>query len=143
MYWSENPQSAGMCAGPPGMSAIRMEYGSLEKQKDDPKSNFRYVREAVRIRENFPVIARGKTVRIPDLEEERFCGFYRTSEKWDDVLILINTGDTAVTRRLPQEAAEYRNLCAALYTGEESAALNSGEITVPPGAIVFLQKEGR
>ena len=55
MYWSDDPQAAGMCAGPAGMDEIRMEYGSLEKQASDPDSIFSYVREAVRIRESLPV----------------------------------------------------------------------------------------
>ena len=172
MYWSDDPQAAGMCAGPAGMDEIRMEYGSLEKQASDPDSIFSYVREAVRIRESLPAIARGKTVLIPELEEDRFVGFLRTGaaeqEMADadgagdadgaedignagdagtgntgdagDVLILINTGDTAVTRRLPDSVAEYTNLGAALYTGDRNSLINDREITVPAGGILFLQK---
>ena len=57
-----------------------------------------------------------------------------------DVLILINTGDTAVTRRLPDSVAEYTNLGAALYTGDRNSLINDREITVPAGGILFLQK---
>ena len=138
----------------------------MEKQASDPDSIFSYVREAVRIRESLPAIARGKTVLIPELEEDRFVGFLRTGaaeqEMADadgaedignagdagtgntgdtgDVLILINTGDTAVTRRLPDSVAEYTNLGAALYTGDRSSTINDREITVPAGGILFLQK---
>ena len=158
--------------GPAGMETILMEYGSLEKQASDPDSIFSYVREAVRIRESLPAIARGKTVRIPELEEDRFVGFLRTGaaeqETADadgagdadgaedignagdagtgntgdtgDVLILINTGDTAVIRRLPDSVAEYTNLGAALYTGDRNSLINDREITVPAGGILFLQK---
>ena len=172
MHWSDDPQAAGMCAGPAGMETILMEYGSLEKQASDPDSIFSYVREAVRIRESLPAIARGKTVRIPELEEDRFVGFLRTGaaeqETADadgagdadgaedignagdagtgntgdtgDVLILINTGDTAVIRRLPDSVAEYTNLGAALYTGDRNSLINDREITVPAGGILFLQK---
>ena len=172
MHWSDDPHAAGMCAGPAGMDEIWMEHGSLEKQASDPDSIFSYVREAVRIRESLPAIARGKTVLIPELEEDRFVGFLRTGaaeqEMADadgagdadgaedignagdagtgntgdtgDVLILINTGDTAVTRRLPDSVAEYTNLCAALYTGDRNSLINDREITVPAGGILFLQK---
>ena len=143
MYWSDDPNAPGMCKGPSGMDEIRMEYGSLEKQTGDPNSIFNYVREAVKIRESLPVIARGRTVRIPELEEDRFCGFLRTDSAnrgAGDVLVLINTGDTAVTRRLPDSVADYRNMCAALYTGARNAQIRNGEITVPAGGILFLQK---
>ena len=166
MCWSDDPHAAGMCAGPDGMDEIRMECGSLEKQASDPDSIFSYVREAVRIRESLSAIARGKTVLIPELEEDRFVGFLRTGaaeqEMADadgaedignagdagtgntgdagDVLILINTGDTAVTRRLPDSVAEYTNLGAALYTGDRNSLINDREITVPAGGILFLQK---
>ena len=143
MYWSEDPSAAGMCDGPPGLGEIRMEYGSLEKQISDPDSIFNYVREAVRIRESLPAIARGRTVRIPELEEERFCGYLRTDSSnngEEDVLVLINNGDTAVTRRLPDSVAEYSDLCAALYTGDRNSQVTGREITVPAGGILFLQK---
>ena len=143
MYWNDDPHAAGMCSGPAGMEEIRMEYGSLEKQAGDPDSIFNYLREAVRIRESLPAIARGRTVRIPELEEECFAGFLRTysaKQGADDVLVLINTGDTAVTRRLPDSAAEYRNLRAALYTGDRNSMIEDREITVPAGGILFLQK---
>ena len=124
------------------MDEIRMEYGSLEKQMSDPDSVFSYIREAVRIRESLPVIGRGRTVRVPELEEDRFVGFLRTdsaSQGPGDVLILINLGDTAVTRRLPDSVAEYTSLSAALYTGDRNALIDAGEITVPAGGILFLQ----
>ena len=145
MCWSEDAHAPGMCAGPAGMDEIRMEYGSLEKQMSDPDSIFSYIREAVRIRESLPAIGRGRTVRIPELEEDRFVGFLRTwpSEHGpDDVLILINTGDTAVTRRLPDQVAEYTDLRAALYTGDRNTPVNDNgrEVTVPAGGILFLQK---
>jgi glycosidase len=143
MFWNADPHAAGMCSGPAGMDEIRMEYGSLEKQTGDPDSIFNYIRQAVRIRESLPAIARGRTVRIPELEEDSYCGFLRTysaNQGADDVLVLINTGDQAVTRRLPDSAAEYRNLCAALYTGDRNSLLEDREITVPAGGILFLQK---
>ena len=142
MYWSDDPQAAGMCAGPAGMDEIWMEHGSLEKQASDPDSIFSYVREAVRIRESLPAIARGKTVWIPELEEDRFVGFLRTysgEQGADNVLVLINSGDTAVTRRLPDSVAEYTDLRAALYTGDQNSRIADREITVPAGGILFLE----
>ena len=143
MYWSDDPHAPGMCAGPAGLDEIRMEYGSLEKQISDPDSIFSYVREAVRIRESLPAVSRGRTVRVPELEEESFVGFlreYSVDQGADSVLVLINTGDTEVTRRLPDSVARYTDLCAALYTGDRNARLNGREITIPAGGILFLQK---
>ena len=143
MYWSDDPHAPGMCAGPAGLDEIRMEYGSLEKQISDPDSIFSYVREAVRIRESLPAVSRGRTVRVPELEEESFVGFlreYSVDQGADSVLVLINTGDTEVTRRLPDSVARYTDLRAALYTGDRNARLNGREITIPAGGILFLQK---
>ena len=145
MCWSDDPRAPGMCAGPAGMDEIWMEYGSLERQMSDPGSIFCYIREAVRIRESLPVISRGRTVRVPELEEERFVGFLRTSSPEQgagDVLVMINTGDAAVMRRLPDSVAGYTSLSAALYTGDQNSSVNErgGEITVPAGGILFLQK---
>ena len=143
MYWSDDPHAPGMCAGPAGLDEIRMEYGSLEKQISDPDSIFSYLREAVRIRESLPAVSKGRTVRVPELEEESFVGFlreYSVDQGADSVLVLINTGDTEVTRRLPDSVARYTDLRAALYTGDRNARLNGREITIPAGGILFLQK---
>ncbi len=143
MYWKDDPHAAGMCSGPAGMDEIRMEYGSLDKQAGDPNSIFNYIRQAVWIRESLPAIARGRTVRVPELEEDCFAGFLRTysaNQGADDVLVLINTGDRAVRRKLPDSAAEYRNLRAALFTGDRNWLIEDREITVPAGGILFLQK---
>ena len=143
MYWSDDPHAPGMCTGPAGLDEVQMEYGSLEKQISDPDSIFSYVREAVRIRESLPAVAKGRTVRVPELEEESFVGFlreYSVDQGADSVLVLINTGDTEVTRRLPDSVARYTDLRAALYTGDRNARLNGREITIPAGGILFLQK---
>ena len=143
MYWSDDPHAPGMCTGPAGLDEVQMEYGSLEKQISDPDSIFSYVREAVRIRESLPAVSRGRTVRVPELEEESFVGFlreYSVDQGADSVLVLINTGDTEVTRRLPDSVARYTDLRAALYTGDRNARLNDREITIPAGGILYLQK---
>ena len=76
-----------------------------------------------------------------ELEEDLFCGFERSGSEGGDVLILINTGDIAVTRQLPDSVAEFQNLCDALYIGEDRALVSGREITVPAGGILFLKKQ--
>ena len=74
MQWtSENSGSADtaiMCDGPKDMEKFEMPYPPLDEQALDPNSIYNYYKKAIRLRNTFPVIARGKTQPVEVLSDE-------------------------------------------------------------------------
>jgi alpha-amylase len=63
MYWTSDTSAEGMTKGPLAMEKQAMKFPALDEQEKDPYSIFHYVSQAIRLRNNFPAIARGK-VRV-------------------------------------------------------------------------------
>ena len=141
MYWSEDPEAAGVCAGPPDMDEIEMKFGSWETQRQDPWSVYSYVRQAVRIRESLPVLARGKTRVLPSLSEGTSCGFLRSGDDLETVLVLVNAGTEETVLELPEEASAYRNLRAALLSADGEIRREENTVTLPAFGIAFFTAE--
>ncbi|MBQ3795961.1 MAG: alpha-amylase [Butyrivibrio sp.] len=59
-----------MCDGPKDMEKFEMPYPALDEQALDPYSIYNYYKKAIRLRNTFPVIARGKTEPIEVLSDE-------------------------------------------------------------------------
>ncbi len=74
MQWtSEGSGSADdsiMCDGPKDMEKFEMPYPPLDEQATDPYSIYNYYKKAIRLRNTFPVIARGKTQPVGVLSDE-------------------------------------------------------------------------
>ncbi len=140
-----------VCAGPPDMESFdAAPFGSLAGQWDDPDSVYGYIREAIHLRARHPLIARGRTVPVPEdsetgrelKEHPALCAFLRTGGKEAagggdarDLLIIVNTGSETVT--LPTERME---LADSLSTGGEQAALDAdGRLTLPGYGVAVLK----
>ena len=61
MYWSTDADATGMCDGPKDMDDIKMKYGSLEEQENDGNSIYNFVKQTIALRNEYPVIARGRS----------------------------------------------------------------------------------
>ena len=71
MYWSDG-EYAGMTGDPEG-STFKMKYESYEKQKDDPYSIYNFMKQAIKLRNIFPQIARGKNELVEELSDKNIC----------------------------------------------------------------------
>ncbi len=141
MYWSEDKNADGMCKGPKDMDSFKMKYPSLEEQTKDPYSIYNYYKSAIKLRNTFPVIARGKTRVIEDLSNDAICAFIRSADEYDDVLVVFNTSEEPVTVSLSssQDASGYEALVYELNTREEAVSFNGGELVIPAYSIAVLE----
>ena len=145
MYWADASENAGspelsiLCQGPADMGNVEHKFGSLESQKKDPWSVWNYVRNAVLIRNAFPVIARGVTTPVPALQSDTIGAFTRTSEDKNNspVLIVFNTGEESQTIDL--SSVPYQTLSAVLTVSEEAVKLSGSQLTLPPFALAVLE----
>lgn len=137
MYWSKDA-AEGMCDPPEGMDDIEMKFDPYDVQKDDPYSILNYYREALKIRNAFPVIARGETVAVDAVMEEEIAAFIRHHEQYDDVMIIINTSENEETVSLNE--LPFHELKAVLNTGADEVRIDNEELILPPFGIAVMTK---
>ena len=141
MYWSDDPEYIGLCSGPEEMDRFEMKFPSLENQQNDPLSVFNYYKQAVRIRRAYPQIARGRTVAEASLCSDTACGFYKVSEKYGNILTVINLSENEKTFLLDGAGAEYTEISEQLNTSDEISSIEGTRLTVPAYGIVILEKK--
>ena len=146
MYWSDagNEKTAeGMCHGPEGMDAIKMKYGSLEEQKDDPDSVYNFYRAVIKLRNAYPEIARGQVTFLKDLSDENVCVLKKT---WNDreLVIAFNLSEQAETVDLSDVTLNGRegakmSLGGALTTTDEEIGFSGGTLSLPVYSVAILE----
>ena len=145
MYWSEDAAGTGMCKGPANMDVIQMLYGSYAEQKKDPLSVYQYYRQAIRLRNIYPVIARGSVQMADDISGKDICAFIKIPQKQDNgdeipLLIVINTSAESRTVDLSGQK-EYGVLGGVLTVSQETVTQNKNGLIMPAYAIAILTKQ--
>ncbi len=140
MYWSEDAEAEGMCAGPPDMDEVKMKFPSLEEQMKDDLSLWTWFKEVIRVRKAFPAIARGVTEAVDSVSDDNVAAFIRRSDSYDDVLIVMNLRDQAVVKDLSSVGGN-PELAAVLGTNEESISYENGSLSLPAYSIAVLKFE--
>ena len=141
------PQGVTVCDGPPDMEPQAGKFGAVSQQAGDPYSVLNYFRNAIRIRNAFPVIACGRTEPLEELSDQDVGAFLRaaeetggTEEAAEPVLVVFSTSDEE--RRVDLSAAPdaegFGQLSAVLTVSEEPVMLESGVLTLPPRGIAVL-----
>lgn len=137
MYWSDDADAPGMCAGPPDMDEVQMKFPSLEDQMEDDLSLWRWFTEVIRVRKAFPAIARGVTEPVDAISDESVACFIRRSVDDEEVLVVMNLRGEAVEKDVSTVSDGLR-LAAVLGTNEESISYEDGIISLPPYSIAVL-----
>ena len=141
MYWSGDPEAEGMCAGPPDMDSVGMKFAPEEEQSGDEGSILSYVRKAIRLRADCPVIAEGRTKLLSDISGREICAITRTDSE-DGLLIVINTSAEPQTVDLADAGMEGYALTEMLCVSEEEAVLEGSVLTLPAFGMAILSDEG-
>lgn len=143
MFWSTDTEAEGMCDGPKDMDAIKMKYGSLEEQKEDPNSVYNFYREVIRLRNAYPEIARGTVTFEKELSNENVCVIKKT---WEgrEILIAFNLSENAETvdfgeMEINGQKAGKISLGGELTTTGEEAGLSDGIVSLPAYSVVILK----
>lgn len=138
MYWSADSQDPDMCAGPPGMDEIQMEFPPLAEQIRDKQSIYSWFKNVIRVRNTYPAIAKGVTEKAEFICDDNVAGFFRRSAEYDDLLIVMNLRGHAVRRNISLSAKGFR-LAETLSTNGEKITYRSGALSMPAYSIaVFI-----
>jgi len=140
MYWSDDAAYPGMCAGPPGMEEVRMKFPPLSEQMDYDASLYHWFRDVIRIRNEYPSIARGLTERADALCDSSTAAFFRRSEEHGDLLIVMNLRGDPEEKDLSGVNGRLR-LAATLTAGGEGISFKRGTLQLPAYSIAVFTVE--
>ncbi|WP_024867095.1 alpha-amylase family glycosyl hydrolase [Butyrivibrio sp. FCS014] len=96
MQWTSDPKAEGMCKGPTAMDSFSMKYPALDEQQEDPASIYNYFKSAIKLRNMYPVIARGTTKELEDLSGKELCVMLRSVSEEEAAKFLAEAGSTGV-----------------------------------------------
>lgn len=139
MYFYDDPGAEGMCTGPLDMGTVTMKYGSLEQQKKDPYSVYYYYKEAIRLRNAFPAIVKGKVDNLENYSDETLAAFSKTYEE-EKIYIFCNISPEERTVNLSELPEDTLQLQCGLYVDENRASLDADTLSVPGYGIVILKE---
>ena len=151
--------AVGMCDGPADMESFDMIYPGLDEQESDPYSIYNYFKAAIRLRNTYPVIARGKTQAVEELSGDRLGAFVRFVDDSDEkdkadaqsgeavnygpesLLVLINNGEEETEVELSKWSgiSDSPKLCYQLLVSEEEVSLTGTTVTLPAYSIAVIE----
>ena len=136
----EQEMSDMMCDGPAEMDNFTMKFGSAYSQTSDEYSIFNYYRNAIRIRNSFPVIARGRTSVDYDRTNDSVAAFTRRDPegKYEPVEIFINSTDKSASVDI--SGSDFRELKAVLTVSSDEVMLDGTTLTLPAFGICVLEE---
>ncbi|MCM1268853.1 MAG: alpha-amylase family glycosyl hydrolase [Bacteroidales bacterium] len=150
MYWSMDPDAAGMCDGPADMETVKMKFESLEEQEQDASSVYAFYKKVIKIRNQNPEIARGTAeyVLAGDLAaeevKESVCAIKKTYDG-SEILLLFVTGAEAQELDLTgitlngAEIGAQTQVRGALATGEDAVRFEEGKAVMPGYSALVLK----
>ena len=145
MYWWTDADATGMCDGPKDMDDIKMKYGSLEEQENDGNSIYNFVKQTIALRNEYPVIARGKVAFDEGISDDTVCVIRKTCDE-GQLTLVFNTSEKAQTVDFGKSAlgaTEDRKyplqIAGELLTGTEAAVLDEEQLTIPAYSVVILE----
>ena len=126
MVWSKT-DTTGMTKGPADMDAgIESPFPAEDEQEKDKDSILSYYKNALRLRNQNPEIARGTIEKVETYQDST-------------IGIVYNLGEGNDTVDLKGTALENMNLEGSLTLKEETVQLKDGKLEMPPCSIVVLK----
>jgi len=141
MYWTADSGAKGMTEGPKDMELFKMKYAPEDKQAKSQTSILNYVKQAIKLRNSFPAIARGK-VRVESASNDSILIVTKTSDdsKIKPLAIVYNTSDKPKTLKTSDLPDGYNKLKGVLTVGKQQITEKDGTITMPKESIAVYQK---
>lgn len=148
MRWSAGGDAEGTCAGPRGAEKVQQIYGSVAEQQEDVNSLYWFYKNLIRLRNQFPSIAKGATTCLKDASDHELSVIEKTYGG-ETVLIIYNISAVEKTVELGTvtlsdgNVPNSKQLESTLVSGEEPVALEEEVVTMPAYSLaVFLISEG-
>lgn len=138
MYFDDDKAAEGMCSGPADMDAVKMKYGSLKEQQQDPCSIYNYYKAAISMRNAFPVISKGTAENLEDYSDDTLAAFSKTYEQ-EQMYFFCNISPEPRTVQITELSASGAEIAAGLYVDENTASLEENTLTIPGYGIAVVR----
>lgn len=124
-----------MCDGPKDMEDFPMKFGTVYAQIGEEASIHTYYRNAIHIRNAFPVIARGRTAVDYDRCNDAICAMIRedAAGRYEPVEIFVNSTEHPAS--IDISGSPYTDLSAVLTVSGDEVVLEDGKLDLPPYGI--------
>ncbi len=139
MHWSDTDLT-GTPNPPANADAFEQKFPALDAQQDDPLSIYNYYKNALRIRNENPVLARGTSKVVSSFTSGSVCAI---SKNWQDQTILVVCNNAETSAQLTFSGTDFAKfkIVGSLTVDENEITFKSGELTLPGYAIaVFVLK---
>lgn len=129
-----------MCDGPKDMEDFPMKFGTVYAQIGEETSIHTYYRNAIHIRNAFPVIARGRTAVDYDRCNDAICAMIRedAAGRYEPVEIFVNSTEHPAS--IDISGSPYTDLSAVLTVSGDEVVLQDGKLDLPPYGICVMRQ---
>ena len=144
MLWDSDPSAEGLTDGPKDADdGIESKFGSVREQLQDEDSLLKYYQRALRMRNENPEIARGRTEILGSLTSRDTAAFKRSYDG-NTAAVVFTTAKTPTEVDLKGSEIENWELVYALTLHADEAVTQEGSlVTLPAGGIaVFREMSG-
>ena len=143
MQWYADDTADGMCVGP-NPNPIDMKYGSLEEQSENPYSIFNFTRNAIKLRNQYPIIARGLATYEESYSNDSVCVIKKTYEGEEMVFVFNISSEICEVdlAGLTVNGAEAKDATIAgvlITQADTRIEMKDGKITMPVYSVLLLK----
>ena len=123
------------------MESIKMTNGSLEDQQDDPDSIYNYFKQAIRLRNRYPEIARGIAANVENLSDKNIAAITKTYDGKTTLLVFNLSQETQKVDISGIDLGGEGTIGGMLLTGEDTITLEDNELTLPSYSMALVTVE--
>ena len=123
------------------MESIKMTNGSLEDQQDDPDSIYNYFKQAIRLRNRYPEIARGIAANVESLSDKNIAAITKTYDGKTTLLVFNLSQETQKVDISGVDLGGEGTIGGMLLTGEDTITLDNNELTLPSYSMALITVE--
>ena len=123
------------------MESIKMTNGSLEDQQDDPDSIYNYFKQAIRLRNRYPEIARGIAANVENLSDKNIAAIIKTYDGKTTLLVFNLSQETQKVDISGVDLGGEGTIGGMLLTGEDTITLDNNELTLPSYSMALITVE--
>ena len=142
MYWTSDSTAKGMTKGPKDMDLFDMKYDPEDKQVKSDSSILSYVKQAIKLRNSFPAIARGTITLDENASGDDILVITKTpsDSSYDPVVLVYNTGEKSATLKKSDLPDGFTKLSGVLTVDKGEITEKDGTITMPKESIAVYTK---